>query len=110
MSTALRHPGDTLAVLELALLEARTPVLLCPDNAQGLLAGCRAGLEAAGALARGAALFLYMATEALSLRHFEQSRSGDHSPGEAKDRHGGYVEAYLDDDTITYSRHPNCAS
>ena len=104
VATALGQPGDTLAVLELALLEVRTPVVLCLDNAQGPLA---AGwgvtlLEALARVARGAALFLVAATEGTPpplSEPFAIIRLGALAQTEVR----LLVEAYLDDDPITFT-------
>ena len=104
VATALGQPGDTLAVLELALLEARTPVLLCLDNAQRPLAegwGV-ALLEALARVARGAALFLVVATEGTPpplSEPFAIIRLGALAQTEVR----LLVEAYLDDDQITFT-------
>jgi hypothetical protein len=104
VAAALGRPGDTLAALELALLEARTPVLLCLDNAQASLAegwGV-ALLEALARLARGAALFLVVATEGtppLLSEPFALIRLGALAPTEVR----LLVEAYLDDDPIVFT-------
>ena len=104
VATALRHPGDTLAVLELALLEADAPVLLCLDNAQGPLAEGwgEALLEALARLARGAGLFLVVATEGtppLLSEPFAIIRLGALAPTEVR----LLVEAYLDEDSISFT-------
>jgi hypothetical protein len=63
VAEALGQPGDTLAALELALVAAGGPVLLCLDNADApVAAGWGAGLlEALARVARGAELFLVVA-------------------------------------------------
>ena len=99
VATALGHSGDTLAVLELALLEARAPVLLCLDNAQAPLAAAWgvALLEALARVARGAALFLVVATEGtppLLSEPFAIIRLGALAQTEVR----LLVEAYLDND------------
>jgi hypothetical protein len=104
VATALGHPGDTLAVLELALLEARAPVLLCLDNAQGPLAeGWGAALlESLARVARGAGLYLVVATEGtppLLSEPFTIIRLGALAQTEVR----LLVEAYLDDDEITFT-------
>ena len=104
VATALGQPGDTLAVLELALLEARTPVMLCLDNAQGPLAEGwgEALLEALARVARGAALFLVVATEGTPpplSEPFAIIRLGALAQTEVR----LLVEAYLDDDQITFT-------
>jgi len=98
VATALGHAGDTLAVLELALLEARAPVLLCLDNVQeSLTAGWGVTLlEALARVARGAALFLVAATEGtppLLSEPFAILRLGALAQTEVR----LLVEAYLDD-------------
>jgi hypothetical protein len=104
VASALGHPGDTLAVLELALLEARAPVLLCLDNAQGPFAegwGV-ALLEALARLARGAGLLLVVATEGappLLSEPFTIIRLGALAPTEVR----LLVETYLDEDSITFT-------
>jgi hypothetical protein len=102
--TALGQSGDTLAVLELALLEARTPVLLCLDNAQGPLAAGWgvALLEALARVGRGVALFLVVATEGtppLLSEPFAIIRLGALAQTEVR----LLVEAYLDDDQIAFT-------
>jgi hypothetical protein len=104
VSMALGQPGDTLAVLELALLEVRTPVVLCLDNAQGPLAAGWgvALLEALARVARGAALFLVVATEGTPpplSEPFAIIRLGALAQTEVR----LLVEAYLDDDPITFT-------
>jgi hypothetical protein len=104
VSTALGHRGDTLAVLELALLESRTAVLLCLDNAQGPLAAGWgvALLESLARVARGAALFLVAATEGtlpLLSEPFAIIRLGALAQTEVR----LLVEAYLDDDQIEFT-------
>ena len=104
VTAALGQPGDTLAVLELALLEARTPVLLCLDNAQGPLAeGWGAAmLEALARVARGAALFLVVATEGMPpplSERFAIIRLGALAQTEVR----LLVEAYLDEDSIAFT-------
>ncbi len=104
VSTALGQPGDTLAVLELALLEADAPVLLCLDNAQGPLTGGWgvALLEALARVARGAALFLVVATEGtppLLSEPFAILRLGALAHTEVR----LLIEAYLDNDQITFT-------
>jgi hypothetical protein len=104
VSNALSRPGDTLAALELALLEARTPVLLCLDNAQRPLAegwGVTL-LESLARMARGAALFLVVATEGtppLLSEPFAIIRLGALAQTEVR----LLVEAYLDEDTVTFT-------
>ncbi len=63
VASALGQRGDTLAALELGLVAAGDPVLLCLDNAQAALAaGWGAGLlESLARVARGANLFLVVA-------------------------------------------------
>jgi hypothetical protein len=102
--TALGQSGDTLAVLELALLEARTPVLLCLDNAQEPLAAGWgvALLEALARVARGAALLLVVATAGtppLLSEPFAIIRLGALAQTEVR----LLVEAYLDDDQIAFT-------
>src|SRR3954471_10280190 len=104
VAAALGQPGDTLAVLELALLQARTPVLLCLDNAQGPLAeGWGAALlEALARVARGAALFLVVATEGTPpplSEPFAIIRLGALAQTEVR----LLVEAYLDEDSIAFT-------
>jgi hypothetical protein len=104
VATALGQPGDTLAVLELALLEARTPVMLCLDNAQGPLAEGwgEALLESLARVARGAALYLVVATEGTPpplSEPFAIIRLGALAQTEVR----LLVEAYLDDDEITFT-------
>ncbi len=104
VATALGQTGDTLAVLELALLEARTAVLLCLDNAQGpLAAGWGVGLlEALARVARGAALFLVVATEGtppVLSEPFAIIRLGALAQTEVR----LLVEAYLDENQITFT-------
>jgi AAA domain-containing protein len=103
VATALGQPGDTLAALELALLAAGTPVLLCLDNAQGPLAeGWGAALlEALARVARGADLFLVVATEGTPpplSEPFAIIRLGALAQTEVR----LLVEAYLDDDQIAF--------
>src|SRR5215213_3709082 len=104
VSTALGQPGDTLAALDLALLEARTPVMLCLDNAQGPLAegwGV-ALLESLARVARGAALYLVVATEGTPpplSEPFAIIRLGALAQTEVR----LLVEAYLDDDQIAFT-------
>jgi hypothetical protein len=104
VAAALGHAGDTLAVLELALLEARAPVLLCLDNAQGPLAegwGVTL-LEALARVARSAALFLMVATEGtppLLSEPFAIIRLGALAQTEVR----LLVESYLDDDQIAFT-------
>jgi len=104
VAAALNQPGDTLAVLELALLEARSSVVLCLDNAQGPLAegwGV-ALLEALARVARGAALFLIVATEGTPpplSEPFAIIRLGAMAPTEVR----LLVESYLDDDPIAFT-------
>jgi hypothetical protein len=104
VALALGQPGDTLAVLELALLEARAPVLLCLDNAEGPLAegwGV-ALLEALARVARGAALYLVVATEGtppLLSEPFAIIRLGALAQTEVR----LLVQAYLDDNHITFT-------
>jgi hypothetical protein len=104
LATALGQLGDTLAVLELALLEVGTPVLVCLDNAQGPLAeGWGVGLlEALARLARGTALFLVVATEGtppLLSEPFAIIRLGALAQTEVR----LLMEAYLDDDQIAFT-------
>jgi hypothetical protein len=104
VATALRHPGDTLAVLELALLEARAPVMLCLDNAQGPLAEGwgEALLESLARVARGAGLYLVVATEGTPpplSEPFAIIRLGALAQTEVR----LLIEAYLDDDAITFT-------
>jgi hypothetical protein len=91
-------------VLELALLAAGTPVLLCLDNAQGPLAeGWGAALlEALARVARGADLLLVVATEGTPpplSEPFAIIRLGALAQTEVR----LLVEAYLDDDQITFT-------
>jgi hypothetical protein len=104
VAAALRQPGDTLAALELALLAADTPVLLCLDNAQGPLEqGWGAELlEALARVARGADLFLVVAIEgALPLlsEPFATLRLGALAQTEVR----LLIESYLDGDEITFT-------
>jgi hypothetical protein len=104
VAAALGHRGDTLAALELALLEARTPVLLCLDNAQGPFAEGWGDLllESLARLARGAALFLVAATEGTPpplSEPFAIIRLGALAQTEVR----LLVEAYLDDDPVTFT-------
>jgi hypothetical protein len=104
VSNALSRPGDTLAALELALLEARTPVLLCLDNAQRPLAEGWGVvlLESLARMARGAALFLVVATEGtppLLSEPFALIRLGALAQTEVR----LLVEAYLDEDMVAFT-------
>jgi hypothetical protein len=104
VAMALGHPGDTLAVLELALLEARAPVMLCLDNAQGPLAEGWGEmlLESLARVARGAGLYLVVATEGvppLLSEPFAIIRLGALAQTEVR----LLVEAYLDDDEIEFT-------
>ncbi|MEO7909311.1 MAG: AAA family ATPase [Roseiflexaceae bacterium] len=99
VATALGHAGDTLAALELALLEARAPVLLCLDNAQEpLAAGWGVTLiESLARVVRGATLFLIVAAEGTPpplSEPFVLIRLGALAQTEVR----LLVEAYLDDD------------
>ncbi|HEU5099438.1 MAG TPA: ATP-binding protein [Roseiflexaceae bacterium] len=104
VTTALRHPGDTLAALELALVALDTPLLLCLDNAQGPL---EAGwgvelLEALARVARGADLFLVVATEGtppLLSEPFALLRLGALAQTEVR----LLVESYLDGDSVSFT-------
>jgi hypothetical protein len=104
VAAALGHAGDTLAVLELALLEARAPVLLCLDNAQRPLAegwGVTL-LEALARVARSTALFLMVATEGtppLLSEPFAIIRLGALAQAEVR----LLVESYLDDDQVAFT-------
>jgi hypothetical protein len=104
VASALGQRGDTVAALELALVALGTPVLLCLDNAQGPLeAGWGAALlEALARVARGADLFLVVATEGpppLLSEPFAMLRLGALAQTEVR----LLVESYLDDDTISFS-------
>jgi hypothetical protein len=63
VASALGQPGDTLAALELGLVAAGDPVLICLDNAQAALAEGwgEALLESLARVARGNSLFLVVA-------------------------------------------------
>src|SRR5262245_35386950 len=95
---ALDGRGDTLAALEVALLDIGEPVLLCLDNAQAPLA---AGwgevlLEALARVARGGSLLLVVAVEGsppLLSERFAVVRLGALAPAEVR----LLIGAYLDD-------------
>jgi AAA domain len=104
LATALGQPGESLAALELALLALGMPVLLCLDNAQGPLeSGWGAAMiEALARVARGADLFLVVATEgALPLlsEPFATLRLGALAHTEVR----LLVETYLDGDQIAFT-------
>ncbi|HJZ46727.1 MAG TPA: AAA family ATPase [Roseiflexaceae bacterium] len=104
VASALGQSGDTLAALELALVAADTPVLLCLDNAQGPLeAGWGAAmLEALARVARGADFFLVVATEGtppLLSEPFATLRLGALAQTEVR----LLVESYLDGDEIAFT-------
>jgi hypothetical protein len=104
VAAALGQRGDTLAALELALLALATPVLLCLDNAQGPLeAGWGAMmLETLARLARGADLYVVVATEGappLLSEPFAMLRLGALAQTEVR----LLVDAYLDGDQIAFT-------
>jgi len=104
VAAALGQPGDTLAALELGLLALGTPVLLCLDNAQGPLeAGWGASmLETLARVARGADLFLVVATEGappLLSEPFAMLRLGALAQTEVR----LLVESYLDGGAIAFT-------
>jgi hypothetical protein len=104
LTAALHHAGDTLAALELALVAAGDPVLVCLDNAQGPLeAGWGAAmLEALARVARGADLFLVVASEGAPPQlsePFATIRLGALAQTEVR----LLVEAYLDGDEVAFT-------
>jgi hypothetical protein len=101
---ALRQRGDTLAALELALVAAGDPVLLCLDNMQIAIAagwGERL-LEALARVVRGRSLFLVVALEGeapLLSERFAALRLGALAQTEVR----LLLETYLDDDGIVFT-------
>ena len=104
IAEALGERGDTPAALEVALLAAGDPALLCLDNAQApIAAGWGEGLlEALARIVRGGGLLLVVAAEGsapqLSER-FAAIRLGALAPTEVR----LLVEAYLDEAGVSFT-------
>ncbi|HEX9369668.1 MAG TPA: ATP-binding protein [Roseiflexaceae bacterium] len=104
VATALGQPGDTLAALELAVIAAGEPVLLCLDDAQvAIAAGWGAGLlESLARIVRGGSLLLVVAVEGaapLLSERFAAISLGALAPTEVR----LLVDAYLDGAGVSFT-------
>jgi AAA domain-containing protein len=101
---ALRQRGDSLAALEVALVAADEPVLLCLDDAQTAIAGGwgEGLLEALARIARGGRLFLVAAVAGpppLLSERFATISLGALATTELR----LLAEAYLDDSGVSFT-------